>query len=196
MKLVLATTSAHKLREMGELARAHGLALELVGRGDFPGAPEVVEDGETFADNARKKAVALAAFTKLPALADDSGICVDALGGAPGVHSARWAAGTDEDRTQALLEKLRGVAPEKRAAHYACALCLAIPGGPTVEVEGRCEGRITDAPRGQGGFGYDPVFELEDGRTFAQVSAAEKNARSHRANAFALMAPHLRELAK
>ena len=90
-----------------------------------------------------------------------------------------------------MLAKLRGIRREKRAAHYACALCLAMPNGPVVEVEGRCDGRITEAARGQGGFGYDPIFEGEDGRTFAQPSAAEKNARSHRANAFAQLAPHL-----
>jgi XTP/dITP diphosphohydrolase len=196
MKLCLATTSAHKLREMGELLREHHLSLELLDRGDFLGAPEVVEDGATFADNARKKALALAAFSKLPSLADDSGICLDALGGRPGVHSARWVEGSDADRTQALLEKVRGVPLDKRGAHYACALCLALPSGLTVEVEGRCDGVITDLPRGSGGFGYDPIFEIDDGRTFAQLSPEEKNARSHRAKAFAMLGPHLRELAK
>ena len=194
MKLVLATTSAHKLRELRELLGSHGVPLEVLGRGDLPGAPEVEETGATFAENARLKAVALADFTKLPALADDSGISVDALGGAPGVHSARWVQGSDADRTNALLEKLREVPDGRRGAHYACALCLAIPGGPVVEVEGRCEGRIGREWRGQGGFGYDPIFVLDDGRTMAELSASEKNAISHRGRALAQMAVHLREL--
>lgn len=194
-RLVVATTSAHKLRELRELFLGLGLALEVVGRDAFPGAPEVVEDGATFADNARKKAVALAAFTGLPALADDSGLCVDALGGAPGVHSARWVEGSDRDRTQALLDRLRGVPDGRRGAHYVCALCLALPGGPEVEVEGRCFGTIGRAFLGTGGFGYDPIFVGADGRSFGELSPAEKNALSHRANAFAQMAPHLRALA-
>lgn len=195
MKLVVATTSRHKLGELLQLARAEGLALELLGRDAFPGAPEVVEDGATFADNARKKALALAAFTRLPALADDSGICVDALQGAPGVNSARWLAGSDAERTDALLAHLQGVPDERRGAHYGCALCLALPGGPVIEVEGRADGRIGQARRGAGGFGYDPIFVGEDGRCFGELSADEKNARSHRAKAFALLLPHLRALA-
>ena len=195
MKLVVATTSAHKLRELRELMSQLGLLLDVVGRDAFPGAPDVVEDGLTFADNARLKAVALARFTGLPSLADDSGISVDALGGAPGVHSARWIEGSDEDRTRALVKKIEGVPDEKRGAHYTCALCLAMPGGPCIEVEGRCDGKIGRAFVGQGGFGYDPVFTGDDGRTFAELTAAEKNARSHRSRALAQMAPHLRELA-
>lgn len=195
MKLVVATTSAHKLGELSQLCRDAGLELELLGRGAFPGAPEVEEDGATFADNARKKALALAAFTGLPALADDSGICVDALQGAPGVHSARWLAGTDADRTEALLAHLQGVPDGQRGAHYGCALCLALPGGPVIEVEGRAVGRIGHAFKGTHGFGYDPIFVGADGRTFAELSPAEKNARSHRAAAFAQLVPHLRTLA-
>ncbi|MBS2028664.1 MAG: RdgB/HAM1 family non-canonical purine NTP pyrophosphatase [Deltaproteobacteria bacterium] len=196
MKLVVATTSAHKLRELRELMSQLGLALEVVGRDAFPGAPDVVEDGKTFADNARLKAVALATFTGQPTLADDSGISVDALGGEPGVHSARWVEGSDEDRTRALVARLDGVPDGQRDAHYTCALCLALPGGPIVEVEGRCDGTIGRAFVGQGGFGYDPVFIGDDGRSFAQLTAAEKNARSHRSRALAQMAPHLRELAR
>lgn len=196
MKLVVATTSKHKLAELLRLAQAHGLTLELVGRDAFPGAPEVVEDGQTFADNARKKAVALAAFAQLPALADDSGICVDALGGKPGVSSARWVEGSDADRTHALLKAVEGVPADKRGAHYACALCLALPGGPVVEVEGRCFGTLNTRWVGQGGFGYDPIFLGQDGRSFGELSPAEKDAVSHRARAFAQMVPHLKELAR
>ena len=195
MKLVVATTSKHKLSELLQLGADAGLVLELLPRDAFGGAPDVVEDGASFADNARKKALALAAFTGLPALADDSGICVDALGGAPGVNSARWLEGSDADRTQALLAHLVGVPEERRQAHYGCALCLALPDGPVIEVEGRAHGRIGHALLGEGGFGYDPIFIGSDGRTFAQLSAAEKNAHSHRARAFAQMVPHLRALA-
>jgi len=193
LKLVLATTSAHKLGELR--AMIQGLPLELLGRDALPGAPEVEEDGDTFADNARKKALALAAFAGLPALADDSGLCVAALGGEPGVRSARWAPGSDADRVTALLARLADVPAEARAAHYACALCLALPDGPVIEVEGRCHGHIGPAPVGEGGFGYDPVFFDDDGRSFAQLSAAEKNARSHRALALAQLLPHLHALA-
>jgi len=191
VKLVVATRNAGKVRELQELV---GGAPEVTSLREHPEAPEVEEDAETFEGNARKKALAAAAATGLPALADDSGLCVDALGGRPGVRSARYVEGTDRDRYLALLEEMRDVPDGRRGAAFACALCLAWPDGRTVVEEGRCEGRIGRAPRGEGGFGYDPVFVLPDGRTMAELGPGEKSAISHRGAAFARMKPHLAAL--
>lgn len=182
--LVLATGSAHKAREMREL-------LAGCGREVLPAPPEaldVEENAATFAGNARLKALAAAAATGEIALADDSGLCVDALGGKPGVHSKRWAGSdaTDADRIAKLLEALSGVPPEERAARFVCAVCIAAPGRVLWEGTGMVEGRIADDPRGEGGFGYDPVFLLPDGRTMAEHTEAEKNAVSHRGRAMRL----------
>jgi XTP/dITP diphosphohydrolase len=192
VKLVFATRNAGKVRELQELV---GGAVEVASLREHPEAPEVEEDAETFEGNARKKALAAAVATGLPALADDSGLCVDALGGRPGVRSSRYVAGTDRDRYLALLEELRDVPDERRGAAFVCALCLAFPDGRTVVEHGRCEGRIGRAPRGEGGFGYDPVFVLRDGRTMAELEPGEKSAISHRGAAFARMKPHLAVLA-
>jgi len=190
-RLVLATRNAGKLRELAALC---GPGLEVISAEELPGAPEVIEDGETFGDNARKKAVALARFSGLPALADDSGLCVDALHGVPGVLSARYAQGSDDDRVAKLLQELEGIPTGARGAHFTCALCLALSPGTTVEVEGRLAGRIGVERRGHGGFGYDPVFLMPDGRSLAEMPAPEKNQISHRARALALIRPHLLEL--
>ncbi|HZN94359.1 MAG TPA: RdgB/HAM1 family non-canonical purine NTP pyrophosphatase [Myxococcales bacterium] len=192
-QLVFATRNEGKLRELRDLV---GDALEVSSLREHPEAPEVEEDADTFEGNARKKALAAAAGTGLPALADDSGLCVEALGGRPGVYSARYVAGTDRDRYQRLLEELREVPDERRVAAFVCALCLAFPDGRTVVEHGRCEGRIGHAPRGEGGFGYDPVFVVEGkgGRTMAELAPEEKSAISHRGVAFARMRPHLMKL--
>ena len=188
-RLLFATTNPCKLRELRGLM---GDALEVVSLKDLPPIPEPVEDGDTFEDNARKKARAYARASGLPALADDSGLCVDALGGRPGVHSARYAQGDDRARYQKLLGELSAVPDAERTAAFVCALCLALPHGETTLVEvGRCEGHIGHAPRGDHGFGYDPVFLLPGGRALAELTSEEKAALSHRGTAFRKMRPHL-----
>ncbi|MFL5354635.1 RdgB/HAM1 family non-canonical purine NTP pyrophosphatase [Archangium sp.] len=192
-RLLFATTNQGKLRELRGLV---GDTVEVVSLADLPPVPEPVEDGATFEENAEKKARAYAEATGLPALADDSGLCVDALGGRPGVHSARYAEGSDSARYQKLLGELSGVPDEKRTAAFACALCLVMPGKGRAVIEvGRCEGRIGHAPRGSHGFGYDPVFELPGGKTMAELTSEEKAGLSHRGVAFRKMRPHLLALA-
>ncbi len=180
MRLVLASRNAHKLRELSLLLAPH----ELV---PLPESVELPpEDGATFAENALVKARTAAAATGMPAVADDSGIEAAALGGAPGIYSARYAGerASDEDN---LAKLLREVPPsgDLRVA-YACALALVEPGGGERVVEGRCSGALTHAPRGEGGFGYDPAVvpdDYSDGRTMAELTAAEKDAISHRGRA-------------
>lgn len=195
-RLVLATHNAHKVEEMRDLLE--GLPVDLVGMDAYPGVPEPEETGETFAENARIKAIAAAQATSAWALADDSGICVDALGGRPGVYSARWA-GPGSGAPQWIektLKELEGVESERRTARYICALALADPEGQIVsESEGTFEGRIADAPRGSGGFGYDPLFLVDNdpqGRTAAELTPAEKHALSHRGAAVRALLPELR----
>ena len=158
-----------------------------------PQGLEVEETGTTFAANARIKACAVAAATGEWALADDSGLSVDALDGAPGVHSARYAP-TDPERIARLLKALNG--SDQRQAYFCAALCVAAPDGTILlEVEGRCDGLITAAPRGDQGFGYDPIFEVAGtGRTFAEMPLAEKKQHGHRGKAFSLLEPKLRQL--
>ena len=196
--LLLATTNPGKATEFRALLRAYlalpGLQIVTPSDLDRP-MPAVDETGETFAANARLKARALADASGLIALADDSGLCVDALGGVPGVRSARWAGPTDADRNTALLQLLGHVPADEQSARFVCAACAAAPSGGIVEAEGVCEGVITNAPRGTQGFGYDPIFLLPVfGRTMAELSAEEKNHVSHRALAIAALAPLLRGL--
>ena len=192
-KLMLATTNPGKVREFQALLGQYDSfkELTLLTPKDWPTAlPEVEETGATFAENARLKAVALARATGLPALADDSGLCVDALGGAPGLHSARWAGAgaTDADRNTRLLARLAGVPAAERTARYVCAVSLAGPDGNSVEAEGKCSGVILNAPSGANGFGYDPLFFARElGRTMAELTEAEKNRVSHRARALAAL---------
>ena len=194
MILVAATGNAGKLRELQALLADPAIALRSLA--DYPELPPVVEDGDTFLANARRKAHAVARHTGLPALADDSGLAVDALGGLPGVRSARFAADAGAGRGDAanvalLLERLRGVPAERRSARFHCAVVVARPDGRELVAEGTCEGRIAEAPRGSGGFGYDPVFLFGE-RTFAELSAAEKDRVSHRARAIAALRPRLK----
>jgi XTP/dITP diphosphohydrolase len=200
MKLVVATTSAHKLEEIKALL-ANVPYLEVLSLRDFPPVEEPDENGSTMAENARIKAKYYAQHTQLPTLADDSGVEVDALGGAPGVHSARWVAGSDSDRTNALLAKLQNVPDEQRTGRYRCALCLAKADGSTwIETEGTCEGRIAHEVRGHNGFGYDPIFELTEatgapdwvGRTIGEAPPEIKAQISHRARAVSQLAAELR----
>lgn len=194
-RLVLATHNRGKVAELRAiLGEQPGLDLPegaVVTAGDV-GAPEPVEDGVTFAANALLKARALAAATGLPAVADDSGLAVDVLGGAPGIFSARWAGRHGDDRAnlELLLAQLRDVGPEHRAAGFVCAAALVTPDGHEEVRTGALRGTLLDAPRGEGGFGYDPVL-LPDGetRSCAELTAAEKNAISHRGQAFRALAP-------
>ncbi len=194
---MLATTNPGKVAEfkrlLGQWEQWRG--MELLTPKDWPTPlPSVDETGATFAENARLKAVALSNAAGLPALADDSGLCVDALGGDPGLHSARWAGenATDADRNDLLLARLSGISRDKRTAHYVCVLSLAWPNGRSVEAEGSCAGQIADTPRGAGGFGYDPLFFMpEFGRTVAEMTAGEKDQISHRAAALAMLMARL-----
>ncbi len=163
-----------------------GLSWEIYSLQDFPGVPEVVEDGKTFVENAIKKAAAVAAYLKTWTLADDSGLIVDALGGAPGVLSARFAGEERDDakNNEKLLKLLDGVPQEKRTARFCAALAFVSPAGEIWTTEGFCHGLITFAPRGENGFGYDPLFLLPElGLTMAELTDEQKNQISHRAMA-------------
>jgi len=188
MRLVLASRNEHKLRELGPLLAAHEL-VSLPAGIELP--PEI---GESFEQNALAKAAAVAAATGMPAVADDSGIEAAALGGAPGIRSARFAGegATDEENLAKLLRDVP--ADGDRRVAYVCALAYAEPGGESHVVEGRCEGVLSEEPRGGGGFGYDPAFipaDLGDGRTMAELAPAEKHAISHRGRAARALAAHL-----
>lgn len=193
MKLLFATRNKGKVAELQQLI---GDLLEIVSLDAFPEVGEVEETGATFEENARLKAVEYARATKLPALADDSGLTVEALHGRPGVRSARYVEGSDEDRVRAVLKELEGVPAEERGAAFVCVLCLALPDGQTFTSHGVVRGRLTLAPRGAGGFGYDPIFELPDGRTTAELTREEKARISHRGQAFRMILPRLETLAR
>lgn len=194
-RVVLATRNAHKVGELHEILAALGLDVAIVALPED--VPDVVEDGLTFADNALKKARAAAAATGLAAVADDSGLCVDALNGMPGVLSARWAGAERSDvaNLRLVLEQVADVPDEHRGASFVCAAALVLPGGAEHVVEGRVTGRLVREPRGTGGFGYDPAF-VPDGedRTTAEMPPEEKHAISHRGNAFRALAPVIRGL--
>ncbi|MDR2566390.1 MAG: RdgB/HAM1 family non-canonical purine NTP pyrophosphatase [Bifidobacteriaceae bacterium] len=197
-RLVLATHNPHKVAELRAiLAAADALGpLQVVGAGEL-NAPSPTEDGVTFAANALLKARACAAATGLPAVADDSGLCVAAMGGAPGVFSARWAGGHGDDAANLtlLLDQLRDVREEDRGAWFECAAALVLPDGRERVETGRMPGRLAREPRGTGGFGYDPIL-IPDGHaaTSAELTPAQKNAISHRGKAFRALAPAIREL--
>ena len=198
-RLVLATRNAHKVTELQAILAEAGLGpdLELVGADAYPEIPDVKETGVTFAENALLKARALADATGLPAVADDSGLCVDVLGGAPGIFSARWAGrhGDDVANLDLLLAQLSDIDTPHRGAHFACAAALALPDGTVRVTEGRLTGTLRHTPAGSGGFGYDPILQPgTDTRTCAELTAAEKNAISHRGHAFRALVPLIREL--
>ncbi len=191
-RLVVASTNRGKLAEVRALLAPRG--VDVVPVDVVVPRWTLAEEGATFAENARAKAVDVARRAGIAALGDDSGLEVVALGGAPGVRSARYAgeAGSDVMNVTKLLEALRDVPTAARHAAFHCALALAWPDGEVIEVEGRCEGSIALAPHGTGGFGYDPVFiDVATGRTFAELSADEKNSRSHRARALAALCARL-----
>jgi len=211
IRLLIASTNPGKVRELRTLLAE--LGVEVVTPADIGLDLDVVEDGATFEANAVRKARAFAAAGGLPALGDDSGIEVDALGGEPGVYSARWVPGSDADRVAALLARLGGVPAEGRTARFRTVAALAVPAAPDADpasgdrathlvatAAGAVEGRIAFAPRGDGGFGYDPVFLVEDGgldgtRTMAELDAGTKNVLSHRGRAVAGLLPTIARLA-
>lgn len=182
--IVLATKNQGKVKEFRELLKDYPVDLKSLN--DFGPIPEVVEDGATFDDNAYKKANFTARVLGIPAISDDSGLVVEALDGAPGVQSARYAGegADDQDNIARLLKKMENT--ENRKAAFECVISIASPSGPALTYEGRCEGFITENPAGEGGFGYDPVFySPELGKTFAEADPAEKNLVSHRGRALA-----------
>ena len=186
MKAVLASQNAHKLKEIQAILS--GLGVEVVPESALGLDIDVDENGATFEENSRLKAEAVMRAAGMPAIADDSGLMVDALDGAPGVHSARYGpkghAGTDDERTAYLLENMKNVPDEARTAKFVCVITCLWPDGRKIAARGECPGVILTAPQGQGGFGYDPVFYLpERGKTYAELAPEEKNAISHRARA-------------
>ncbi|MCD6360437.1 MAG: RdgB/HAM1 family non-canonical purine NTP pyrophosphatase [Armatimonadetes bacterium] len=192
---MLATANRHKVKELRALLA--GLDVDIGHLGEMDDPPDIEEPHDTFAENALEKALVVARLSGHWALADDSGLMVDALGGAPGVKSARYAGedATDEQLVAKLLSELEGVPEPRRTAHFVCALVLASPEGELGRWEGRVDGLITTRPQGENGFGYDPVFWYPPaGVTFAQMAPADKNAVSHRGRAlraFAADLPHL-----
>lgn len=195
-KIVLASRNKKKTMEVADLLRPHG--FEVVPVTEFEGVPEVVEDGDTFAANAAKKATEVAQQLGQWVIGEDSGLCVDALKGAPGIYSARYSGenATDEQNNQKLLAELAGVDISRRGAGYVCSVALSNPDGQVkLAVEGTCRGCIIDDAQGEGGFGYDPYFLLpEYHRTFGQLSALVKQRLSHRARAFSVFIPKLLSL--
>ena len=198
MKFVIATRNSHKATELKRILEELDLDCELFTVADFPGAPEVEETESTFEGNALLKARALAKFTGLAAIADDSGLCVDALNGNPGVLSARWSGATenvDQANLELVLEQIKDVAPENRGAKFVCAAVAVFPGGHELVAIGEMLGHLLDAPTGENGFGYDPIFvpfgyEIST----AQMSASEKDAISHRGKALNDLAVQISEV--
>jgi XTP/dITP diphosphohydrolase len=196
-KILIATTNQGKVQEFKELVKELPVAFSSLL--ELSGIPEVVEDGATFEENALKKARLIAQSTGMVTLADDSGLCIDALGGRPGVHSARYAGenASDEEKYRLVLEEMLGVPDSERTARFICALALVDPENNEELFRGVCEGRITHEPRGTAGFGYDPIFYFEEaGCTFAEMTRESKNAVSHRGIALRQFAEFLRRLAK
>lgn len=197
-RIHLASRNAKKLEEMQRILQEHLPGVRVVGLDDVPQYAEPVEDEPTFAGNALLKARAGAAATGLPSLADDSGLCVDALNGMPGVLSARWSGPprSDARNNELLLAQLADVPDERRGAHFACAVACVLPGGRELVVEGRMDGRVIRETRGAGGFGYDVLFEAveQPGRTTAELTVTEKDAISHRGRALREIAPEVATL--
>ena len=191
-RLVLATANPHKVMELSRILEAGRVDVALASLTEFPGAPDVPETGATFAENALLKAHAIAQFTGLPAVADDSGICVDALNAMPGVLSARWSGrhGDDAANLQLLLAQIADVPDERRGAQFVCAAALALPDGREHVSEGRVAGRLIREPRGHNGFGYDPIFVPASAEiTTAEMDPADKDRISHRGKALRGLVP-------
>ncbi|MBU0663526.1 MAG: XTP/dITP diphosphatase [Proteobacteria bacterium] len=182
--LILATTNKNKVKEFQEMLK--DFPIEIRSLADFGPLPEAIEDGATFDENAYKKAIHTARILGFPAIADDSGLAVEALNGAPGVYSARYAGenATDAENVDKLLHEMKGI--KNRMAAFHCVLSIAVPSGPALTYEGSCEGILLEERRGESGFGYDPIFYFEDlGKTFAECTMEEKNKVSHRGKALA-----------
>ena len=197
MRVVLATQNAHKLIEMRRILDEAGLDIELVGTDQFPELTDVVENGSTFAANALLKARSVCAETGLPAIADDSGLGVDALNGMPGIFSARWTGshGDDLANLNLLLGQLTDVPDARRGAAFHCAAAVVLPDGAERVVEGTIDGTLIREPRGTNGFGYDPIFvPVGESRTTGEMSAEEKDSISHRGRAMRALVPVLREI--
>lgn len=185
-EVIIATKNAGKAREFQALLEKKGVTVKTLL--DFPNSPDVEETGSTFAENARLKAETIARYFQTIVIADDSGLSVDVLGGKPGVYSARYAGEEKDDQANIakVLKEMGGIPFEKRTARFHCALAVAVPNGPTTIFEGTCEGYITEAPKGENGFGYDPIFYVpQKGKTMAELTKEEKNKISHRAVALA-----------
>ena len=185
-KIVIATGNRHKFSEIVKILKPEQLGIELIMGGEVVQVPPG-EDGKTFFENALIKAKYYSEHTGLPSIADDSGLIVNFLGNEPGIYSARYAGpnATYEENNARLLRRLEGFPPERRIAYFVCTAVLYFPDGRYFVTSGMFNGRIALSPRGEGGFGYDPIFELFDGRTVAELSPEEKNAISHRGRAFA-----------
>ena len=199
-RLVLATRNVGKIEELrrilADLVSDQNETIELLGTDEF-GLDDIEETGDTFASNALIKARAVAAATGLPTIADDSGLCVDALNSMPGIFSARWSGKHGDDRAnlELLLSQLSHVPEDRRGAHFACAAALVVPGVAEIVEEGRIFGHLISHPRGSGGFGYDPIFVPTGlAQTMAEIGAEEKDAISHRGVAFRALAPHVTRL--
>ncbi len=196
MKLVIATGNKNKITEIKDKFLKTG-GLEIIPLNEFKNVPEIIEDADTFSGNAMKKARAIRDFTGLPSMADDSGLVVDALNGEPGVYSARYGGenADDRDRYLLVLEKMKGIPENERSARFVCSIAIAMPDGREYSTEGTCEGVISSEPRGDNGFGYDPVFYLpEFGKTMAEISLEIKNLVSHRGRALDRAAEIIRGL--
>jgi XTP/dITP diphosphohydrolase len=191
-KLIVATRNPGKLIELRRILEAGRVPVDVGDAGDYPDMPEVAETGLTFTENALIKARAVAAFTGLPAVADDSGLCADALNGMPGVLSARWSGrhGDDDANLRLVLGQLADIPAGRRGAHFACAAALVLPSGAEHVTEGVLDGSLDTAPRGTNGFGYDPIFVPQGSElTTAEMSPPDKDKISHRAKALRALAP-------
>lgn len=181
---IIASNNAHKVSELDRILKPLGITA-LTAKQAGVNLSEVEETGLTFAENARLKAEAAFKKCGMPSIADDSGLMVDALNGAPGIYSARYAGegASDSDKINKLLTELKDVPENNRTAAFVCSICCILESGEIIEVSGRCEGKIAFEPKGEGGFGYDPVFIAENGKSFAELSSDEKDKLSHRGNA-------------
>lgn len=194
MEFVLASNNKKKIKELNEILSKKLPDVKVLSLADIGFDGEIIEDGKTFAENAKIKASVPASLGYI-GIGDDSGLCVDYLGGEPGVYSARYSGLGDEGNIEKLLKNLDGVPAEKRTAHFTCSICCVFPDGKVITAEGKSHGIILEERKGQGGFGYDPVFYFPSlGKTFAQISQEEKNKVSHRANALAQFAEKIGEL--
>lgn len=188
LKLVVASKNSGKIKEFRRILQLDSQGIEILIDIEIP---EVAETGSTFEENALLKAISIAKFTGIPAIADDSGLAIDALDGAPGILSARWSGGGDKENIKKVLDEIKDVPDSKRSAKFVAVIALAKPSGENLIVRGELEGSIRRAPVGDNGFGYDPIFEpiTGDGRTLAELDPSEKDAISHRSLALAQITP-------